>query len=63
MDGELALPETPAICLHLVDKHPEANLAPPIGTRERAQLYRWFMYLTNTLQPRSSCRVASPKRS
>lgn len=50
VDGDLALPETAAICLHLADKHPEAGLAPAVGTHERAELYRWFMYLTNTLQ-------------
>lgn len=50
IDGDLVLPETAAICLHLADKHPEADLAPALGTPERAQLYRWFTYLTNTLQ-------------
>ena len=50
VDGELALPETAAICMHLADKHPEAALAPAIGTGDRAQYYRWFAYLTNTLQ-------------
>lgn len=49
-DGPLVLTETAAICLHLADRHPEAGLAPPIGTNERAELYRWLMYLTNTLQ-------------
>jgi glutathione S-transferase len=49
-DGDLALPETAAICMHLTDKHPEARLAPPVGTQERAHFYRWFAYLTNTLQ-------------
>lgn len=50
VEGELALPETAAICLHLADKHPEAGLAPALGSAERAQLYRWLAYLTNTLQ-------------
>ena len=42
--------ETAAICLHLVDRHPEAGFAPPVGTVERAQFYKWLIYLTNTLQ-------------
>ena len=49
-DGDLVLYETAAICLHLCDTHPEANLAPPLGTAERAHFYKWLMWLTNTLQ-------------
>jgi glutathione S-transferase len=48
-DG-LVLYESAAICLHLADRHPEAGLAPVPGTPARALLYRWLMYLTNTLQ-------------
>jgi len=50
IDGDLVLFETAAICLHLADRHPEANLAPPLGTAERATFYKWLIYLTNTLQ-------------
>jgi glutathione S-transferase len=50
VDGDLVLPETAAICMHLVDKHPELGLAPQLGTSERAHFYRWLVYLTNTLQ-------------
>lgn len=49
-DGDLVLFETAAICLHLADTHPAAGLAPPLGTAQRAQLYKWLMWLTNTLQ-------------
>jgi len=49
-DGELVLYETAAICLHLCDNHPEAGLAPPLGSVERAHAYKWLMWLTNTLQ-------------
>ena len=49
-DGDLALTESAAICLHLADTHPEARLAPPVGTRERAELYRWLLWLSNTVQ-------------
>lgn len=49
-DGELVLYETAAICLHLCDTHPEAALAPPLGTAERAHFYKWLIWLTNTLQ-------------
>jgi glutathione S-transferase len=50
VDGELVLYETAAICLHLVDTQPAANLAPPVGTHQRAQFYKWLVWLTNTLQ-------------
>ena len=51
VDGDLVLYETAAICLHLADAHPEAALAPPLGTPARAHFYKWLMWLTNTLQP------------
>jgi len=47
---DLVLFETAAICLHLADRHPEADLAPPLGTAARATMLKWLMYLTNTLQ-------------
>jgi glutathione S-transferase len=50
VDGELVLYEAAAICLHLVDTHPQAGLAPAFGTRERAHFYKWLVWLTNTLQ-------------
>jgi glutathione S-transferase len=50
VDGDLVLYETIAIALHLADKHPEARLAPELGTAARAEYYRWMVYLTNTLQ-------------
>ena len=49
-DGELVLYETAAIVLHLADTHPQAKLAPPVGTPERAEFYKWLMWMTNTLQ-------------
>ncbi|MCW3474017.1 glutathione S-transferase family protein [Limobrevibacterium gyesilva] len=50
VDGDLVLYETAAIALYLVDRHPEAGLAPPVGTPERAQFYKWMVHLTNTPQ-------------
>ncbi len=50
VDGDLVLYETAAIVLHLVDMHPEAGLAPAVGTPERATFYKWLMWLSNTLQ-------------
>jgi glutathione S-transferase len=50
VDGDLVLYETAAICLHLADTHPQAGLAPPLGTAERAHFYKWLIWCTNTLQ-------------
>lgn len=50
VDGDLVLYETAAIALHLADAHPAAQLAPPVGTPERAELYKWLMWMTNTVQ-------------
>ena len=35
VDGDLVLYETAAICLHLADRHPEAGLAPALGSAAR----------------------------
>ena len=48
--GDLVLYETAAICLHLVDTHPQAGLAPELGSLDRAHFYKWLVWLTNTLQ-------------
>jgi glutathione S-transferase len=50
VDGDLVLYETAAIVLHLVDTHPAAGLAPAVGTAERAQFYKWLVWLSATLQ-------------
>jgi glutathione S-transferase len=50
VQGELVLFESAAITLHLADQHPETGLAPPIGTSERANFYKWMVHLSNTPQ-------------
>jgi glutathione S-transferase len=49
-DGDIVLYETAAICLHLADTHPESGLLPPVGTAERAHVYKWLSWLSTTLQ-------------
>jgi glutathione S-transferase len=46
VDGDLVLTESAAILLYLADAHPEARLAPV----DRAELYRWLVFMTNTVQ-------------
>jgi glutathione S-transferase len=49
--GDLVLFESAAICLHLVDSNPDCDLAPALGSSQRAHFYKWLMFLTNTVQP------------
>jgi glutathione S-transferase len=51
VDGDLTLVESSAIVLHLADKFPDKHLAPPLGTNERAQYYRWIVYIPATVDP------------
>jgi glutathione S-transferase len=50
VDGDLLVTESAATMLHIADRFPDARLVPPVGTPERAQVYRYLMYLTNTVQ-------------
>lgn len=50
--GGLVLYETAAICLYLAERFPQAQLAPPVGTPARGELYKWLVWMTNTLQAR-----------
>ena len=50
VDGDLVLYETAAIVLHLVDCHPAAGLAPPPGSVERAEFYKWLLWMSSTVQ-------------
>lgn len=50
VDGDLVLYETAAICLYLVDKYPQAGLAPAYGSVERAHFNKWLMWFTNSVQ-------------
>ena len=50
VDGELVLTESAAIVLHVADRFPAARLAPQVGSPDRSDVYRWLVYLTNTVQ-------------
>ncbi|USE03974.1 glutathione S-transferase family protein [Vibrio sp. SCSIO 43133] len=45
-----AIFESPAICIHLCESHPEHKLIPAIGSPLRPQFFQWLTYLNNTLQ-------------
>ncbi|MGF1727475.1 glutathione S-transferase family protein [Photobacterium nomapromontoriensis] len=50
VDRGNALFESPAICIHLCEQHPEHGLIPAIGSLERPLFFQWLTYLNNTLQ-------------
>lgn len=50
IDG-VPMSEAAALVMQLADRHPEAGLAPAIGTAARGSYYQWLLFLANTLQP------------
>ena len=42
--------ESAALCLHIADSNPDANLIAPLGTRERAQTYQWVFFAMTELE-------------
>jgi len=49
-DGTL-MTETAAMLVHIVDRHPEAKLAPPTGSAESARFLRWLFFLASNVYP------------
>jgi glutathione S-transferase len=43
--------ESAALCLHIADSHPEAQLIPPPGTHLRALVYQWAFFAMTELEP------------
>ena len=50
LDGQV-LTESAAIAMHLADLHPQAGLAPAVGTPARGDYYRWMFFCAYTLMP------------
>jgi glutathione S-transferase len=50
VDQDVNLIESAAICMYLADKFPEKKLAPPLGTKERAQYYQWILFAMTTVE-------------
>jgi len=49
-DGEHVMYESAAICLLLLERHPEAGLAPAVDDPDRGLFLQWMAYQTNTVQ-------------
>jgi glutathione S-transferase len=50
-DGAVRIWDSGAICAYLADQYPAANLAPPIGSPERAPYLMWLMYTNSVIEP------------
>lgn len=50
VDNGQAIFESPAICIHLCESHPQYGLIPPLGDPLRPMFFQWLAYLNNTLQ-------------
>jgi glutathione S-transferase len=50
-EGDVTVYETGAVLLWLVDRFPGRGLGPAPGERARADLYRWILWLADTLHP------------
>ena len=48
--GAAVVTETAAICAYLADAFPEAGLAPPPGSRDRAAYYRWLFFAAGPVE-------------
>jgi glutathione S-transferase len=49
VDGQVIF-ESPAICIHICELHPEYKLIPLIGDPKRPLFFQWLSFLNNTLQ-------------
>ena len=47
--------ESAALLMILAERHPEARLAPPLGSPLRADWYQWIAFSTNALGPAYRC--------
>ena len=50
-EGDVRVYETGAVLLWIADRFPERNLGPAPGDPSRARLYRWVLWLADTLHP------------
>lgn len=61
LPNRTVLTESAAMLLHLVDAHPQAGLAPPPGTADRARFDRWLLFMAVNLYG-AAARQVHPER-
>jgi glutathione S-transferase len=50
-DGDATLAEAAAICAYVVERYPEAKLAPPLGDPLRAKYLYWLFFGPSCIEP------------
>jgi glutathione S-transferase len=64
--GDAVVTESAAICAYLADAFPQAGLAPPPTSKERAPYYRWLFFTAGPVEAATSNRalgfVVPPER-
>lgn len=48
--GDTVITENAAICTYLAELVPEKSLAPPVGSKERGNYYRWLFFLAGPVE-------------
>ncbi|MBL8556775.1 MAG: glutathione S-transferase family protein [Phenylobacterium sp.] len=55
--GGTVVTECAAICAYLADAFPQANLAPPHGSKDRGPYYRWLFFGAGPIEQMASFRA------
>lgn len=55
--GDTVVTECGAILAYLADAFPDADLAPPVGTKERGPYYRWLFFGAGCIEPASTAKT------
>jgi glutathione S-transferase len=61
-NGEVAVAESPAICIYLADRYSYGDLAPEIDHPARGAYLRWMVFSTAILEPATYLRMTAAPR-
>ncbi|MBN9599283.1 MAG: glutathione S-transferase family protein [Afipia sp.] len=51
VDGDVTMAEAAAICAYVVDRYPQARLAPALDDPRRAKYLQWLFFATGCIEP------------
>ena len=51
VDDDLVVLNPTAICMYLADRFPDRQMAPPVGSPDRARYYQWMSFAGDTVEP------------
>jgi glutathione S-transferase len=55
--GGVVVTEAAAICAYLADAFPQANLAPPHGSKQRGPYYRWLFFGAGPIEAAAAAKT------